>query len=84
MHLDDVDPETAASRLALVSNVPPEHRGRLVRLAAVRPVECIAVAWMASIVDVGRAEERRARAARWIGYGDAPLDVVAGDLGFTR
>jgi hypothetical protein len=84
IQLDGVDPEVAPIRFPLLCNVPPERRGRLVRFAAVRPIECIAVAWMAALVDAASPEERRVRALRWVAYGDAPLDLVARDLGWAR
>jgi len=80
IHVDDVDPVEAPHGRSLLSDVPPERVGRLVRLAAVRPLACIAVARMATILEAKEGDERRARATRWIAYGDAPLDIVARDV----
>lgn len=84
IHVDDVDPEETPHTLVLLSEVPPEHVGRFVRFAAVRPIACLAVARMASLLDAGGLEERQARAKRWRAFGDAPLDVVEREMGWTR
>jgi hypothetical protein len=39
---------------------------------------------MASLLDAGGLEERQARAKRWRAFGDAPLDVVEREMGWTR
>jgi hypothetical protein len=38
---------------------------------------------MAALLDAGGLEERQARAKRWLGFGDAPLDIVEGEMGWT-
>jgi hypothetical protein len=83
IHVDDVDPEETPHTLLLLSEVPPEHMGRFVRFAAVRPVACLAVARMAALLDAGGLEERQARAKRWLAFGDAPLDVVESEMGWA-
>jgi hypothetical protein len=79
-----VDPEETPHTLVLLSEVPPEHVGKFVRFAAVRPIACLAVARMASLLDAGGLEERQARAKRWLAFGDAPLDVVEREMGWKR
>jgi len=78
IHVDGVDPVEAPHGRPLLGELPPERQGRLVRLAAVRPVACIAVARMALLLDSGGGgpEGRRERAKRWLARGDAPLDLV--------
>jgi hypothetical protein len=83
MHVDDVDPDETPHRFALLSEVPPERMGRLVRFAATRPVACLALARMAAWLDAGGAEQREARAKRWLAFGDAPLDIVGREMGWT-
>jgi hypothetical protein len=82
IHVDGLDPAEAPHGRTLLSDVPPERIGRLVRSAAVRPVACLALLRTATLLEGGGPNERRARASRWIAYGDAPLDVVARDLGW--
>jgi hypothetical protein len=82
IHEGGVDPDEAPHGRGLLSDVPPERMGGLVRFAAVRPAQCIALARMASLLEGAGPSERRARASRWLDYGDAPLDLVARDLGW--
>jgi hypothetical protein len=77
IHLDDRDAAQAPHGQTLLSDVPPEREGRFVRFAATRPLACVAVARMASLLDMDAAESRQARAKRWLALGDAPLDFVA-------
>jgi hypothetical protein len=84
IHVDDADPDETPHALTLLSEVPPEHIGRFVRFAAVRPVACLAVARMAAVLDAAGLEERQARAKRWLAFGDAPLDIVEREMGWTR
>jgi hypothetical protein len=84
VHVDGLDPVEAPHGRGLLGEVPPERLGRLTRLAAVRPVACIAVARMAALLDAESESTRREKAQRWIAYGDAPLDVVLRDQSSWR
>jgi hypothetical protein len=81
IHLDDGDPEQAPQGRALIADVPPEHEGRFIRFAATRPLACIAVARMASLLDADGPENRQSRAKRWLAFGEAPLDIVEREWG---
>jgi hypothetical protein len=80
IHIDDRDAEQAPEGHPLMGDVPPERVARLVRFAATHPIACIGVARMASMLDRHGKENRRARAKRWLAYGDAPLDLVEREL----
>jgi hypothetical protein len=82
IHVDPVDPDLAPQGRFLLGEVAPEGTGRLVRFAAARPIACIAAARMAALLGAGGAIERQARARRWLAFGDAPLDIVAREMGW--
>jgi hypothetical protein len=79
IHIDGWEAERAQQGHALTGFVPPERMGRFIRFAATRPIACIAVARMASLL--GGADGRRARAKLWLAFGDAPLDIVEREWG---
>jgi hypothetical protein len=83
IHIDHANPDEAPHGRSLMGEVAPEEAGRLIRFAAARPVACVAAARMAVLLGDGGAVERQARAKRWLAFGDAPLDIVAREMGWT-
>ncbi len=81
IHVDHRDAEQAPEGHSLLGDVPPERVAHLIRFAAARPVACLAVARMASLLDAEGAEGRKARAKWWLEFGDAPLDLVEKEMG---
>jgi hypothetical protein len=73
--------DTARTKHPLLSSVPHPDQDRLVRSALVSPARAVAVGVAVVLLGVDGPGERSNRAARWIAYGDAPLDVVSGHLG---
>ncbi len=78
--IDGRDPEAAAGAHPPLSSVAAEERVRWARLAATRPVLPVGVALMGEMLARSGLEERAAQAARWLAFGDAPLDVVMREL----
>ncbi len=76
------DPYAAVGAHPLLSHVPPELKGPLMRSVAVRPLLPLGVALMAKLIATQGPEERARRVARWLAFGDAPLDVVSRELAF--
>jgi len=80
---DGEEPYRTVSAHPLLSAVPPEAEGPLMRSVATRPLLPIGVALMARLVATPSQtpDERESRVARWLAFGDAPIDVVARELG---
>jgi hypothetical protein len=78
---DGRDPYRVVSAHPLLSQLPPELEGPLMRTVATRPLLPLGVALMARLLTTPGPEERSSRVARWLAFGDAPLDVVAHELG---
>jgi hypothetical protein len=68
----------------LLASVPPDRQDRLVRGALVTPARACAAGAAALLLDADGPSERRGRAVRWAAFGDAPLDIVAHELGAKR
>jgi hypothetical protein len=65
----------------LLASVRHDRQDRLVRAALVSPARLIAPGLAATLLDADGANARRSRAERWSAFGDAPLDVVAAEIG---
>jgi len=73
-------PDRAATRYRPLGELTPEREGPLVRRAAVRAAAAIGAARAVTLLHRNGAEQLRARAERWLTFGDAPLDVIEREL----
>jgi len=76
IHFGQDAPYRAANKLRPMMPIPPEREVRLLRVAAVRPVSALAAGWAAVLLSRDGIDGVRPRAARWLAFGDAPLDVI--------
>lgn len=79
IHGEKLDGKRAAEKYRLESGVPFEREVRLLRRAVVRPISVLGVGWATTFL-VRENQPRAALAARWLAFGDAPLDVIAAEL----
>jgi hypothetical protein len=82
IHGEGLDPKRAAEKYRLASGVPFDREARLVRRAVVRPVSVLGVGWAITLL-VRENKPQFDLAKRWLAFGDAPLDVIAAELGST-
>jgi len=80
---DGLDPYRVVAAHPLLVRVSPEVEGPLMRTVATRPLWPIGVALMAKLVAAHDPEERAKRVPKWLAFGDAPLDIVARELGVS-
>jgi hypothetical protein len=80
--LDEGATDLDATRTAhpLLSSVPPDRQDRLVRAALVSAARLVAPGVAVTVLDAEGPDGRRERATRWVGFGDAPLDLVSAFL----
>ncbi len=76
IHFGQDAPYRAANKLRPLMPIAPEREVRLLRVAAVRPVAALAAGWAAVLLTRDGAEQAQTHAARWLAFGDAPLDIV--------
>lgn len=77
IHAEGLTPDQADARYRPMSFLPPEREARLLRLAAVRATVVLGAALGVEQLTRGGLDAARARATRWLAFGDAPLDVIA-------
>jgi hypothetical protein len=83
IHADGADPSRAEVQVRPVIPVAPEREGRLVRAAAGRPLVAIGAGLAADLLTRASDGDPASIARRWLALGDAPLDVVEGELWVT-
>ncbi|HWL87218.1 MAG TPA: hypothetical protein VNO21_15540 [Polyangiaceae bacterium] len=76
IHFGQDAPYRAANKLRPMMPIAPEREVRLLRVAAVRPVAALAAGWATVLLTRGGIDGAHDRAARWLAFGDAPLDIV--------
>ena len=82
IHGERLDPKRATEKYRLDSGIPFDREARLVRRAVVRPVSVLGVGWAITLL-VRENKPQIDQAKRWLAFGDAPLDVIAAELGPT-
>jgi hypothetical protein len=79
IHGDKLDAKRAAEKYRLESGIPFEREVRLLRRAVVRPVSVLGAGWATTLLYRENKLDTDV-AARWLAFGDAPLDVIASEL----
>ncbi len=78
------DLDATRSAHPILASVPHDRQDRLIRAALVSPARAVGPGLAAVLLDAEGPSERRGRATRWVAFGDAPFDVVAGHLAANR
>jgi hypothetical protein len=81
LHFEGVSPEGAIGSAHPFFGAQPERQAHLLRFAEANPVAAIGAGLAAELLTRNRTlEGAKAASARWLAFGDAPLDVVEREI----